>query len=115
MPLYHAYTTLVPLSTTSGDIMSGSPIKFAPRGGTYRFFGRHSAVGAEVLRLNVVLGGGQQITPPGGVPITKLAGAPNMAEDEICTFSVTAGTEVIATLSESGAVNATPNIKIVFG
>jgi len=112
MPLSHAYNTLVTASTETGNIMSGSHIEFAPRNGVYRVWARHSAVGAEVLRAHVTLGGGQQIGR--NIPMQKAAGAVVRDQDLIAEFGVTAGTQVIITLQEVGGVNATPNVKVEF-
>lgn len=112
MPLGHSYTTLVPLSTETANIMSGSFIEFAPRDGTYRIWARHSAVGAEVLVAHIMLGGGQQIQR--NTPMQKAAGAIVRDQDLVAQFSVTKGTQVIVTLQETGGVNATPNVKVEF-
>lgn len=111
MPPAVSYSTLVPLNTTTANILTDTPLAIAPGNGFYRVIGRHSVVGAENLVLNAHRGSNQAAY---NLPMQHLAGGPNRTDDLICEFGVAKGDPIIMTLTENGGVNATPQVRTEF-
>lgn len=110
MKTSESYTTQVPLSSTTGNILLGTTLQTAPATGFYKVIGRHAAAAGTVV-LTAFRGSDRVLN---NRLMQAAAGGPNMLEDELGRFSVKKGDSIVITLTETAGTATNPAIVTEF-
>lgn len=110
MPVIESYTTQVPLSSETTNIMLGTKLYAAPERGVYKFLGSYAAAQGTVLMD--IWRKSEQIAD--GLPMAAKAGGPNELEDTLTSFTVFGGEQITVKLRETAGTATDPTIKMIF-
>lgn len=110
MPVVESYTTQVPLSSTTSNILLGKKLNQAPGRGFYRILGRHAAAAGTVVMH--AWRGSDNVAD--SLPMQAAAGGPNVLEDELIRFGVFGGETILIKLEETAGTATNPSIRIEF-
>lgn len=110
MPPIVSYTTQVPLSSTTTNILLGTPLQTAPGRGVIRVLGRHAAA-AGTLVMNAWRGADQVMFDS---PMQAAAGGPNTLEDLLGDFAVFGGETLMIKLTETAGTATNPSIRVEY-